>query len=203
MPCTSVRGYLLGWTELVLGFRPAFLDRRQGHGRGVMQNVGITSAMIGFVAGAGTMVSLYYAARLSQAWRASGRVAASHSAVRTRLAAVSLDTHIATEWTDGRRRLDVVLALIEVLAASLKQEVEKLNRLDTSDPLYEHTARGMVNPALRRFTFDQHLRDECRVLVPLLEFCGRDLAESQGMETSEQLAVLAKIKAAIQSVDRG
>ena len=60
-----------------------------------------------------------------------------------------------------------------------------------------------MNPALRRFTFDQHLRDECRVLVPLLEFCGRDLADSQGKETTEQLAVLAEIKAAIQSVDRG
>ncbi|MGZ8406218.1 MAG: hypothetical protein ACXW38_11295, partial [Nitrospira sp.] len=81
--------------------------------------------------------------------------------------------------------------------------LEKLNRLDTSDALYERTARRMVNPTLRRFTFDQHLRDECRVLVPLLEFCGRDLAESQGIETSEQLAVLAQIKAAIQSVNRG
>ena len=121
----------------------------------------------------------------------------------TRLTAVSLDTHIATEWTEGRRRLDVLLALIEVLAASLKQEVEKLNQLGTSDPLYEHTARRMVNPTLRRFTFDQHLRDECRMLVPLLEFCGRDLADSQGMQTSEQLAVLAEIKMAIQSVDRG
>jgi len=168
-----------------------------------MQNVGITVAMIWFVAGAGTIALLYYVVRLSHAWRASGRVAASHSAIRTRLAAVSLDTHIATEWTDGRRRLDVLLALIEVLAASLKQEVEKLNRLDTSDPLYEHTARGMVNPTLRRFTFDQHLRDECRVLVPLLEFCGRDLADSKGMNTTEQLAALAEIKAAIQSVDRG
>lgn len=168
-----------------------------------MQIVGITAAMIWFGAGAGTIELLHYAVRLSHAWRASGRIAASHSAIRTRLAAVSLDTHIATEWTDGRRRLDMLLALMEVLAASLKQEVEKLNRLDTSDGLYERTARGMVNPTLRRFTFDQHLRDECRVLVSLLEFCGRDLAESQGMETSEQLAVLAKIKAAIQSVDRG
>jgi hypothetical protein len=168
-----------------------------------MQNVGITAAMIWFGAGAGTMLLLYYAVRFPLAWRASGRVAGSYSAVRTRLSAVSLDTHIASEWTDGRRRLDALLALIEVLAASLQQEVEKLNRLDTSDALYERTARRMVNPTLRRFTFDQHLRDECRVLVPLLEFCGRDLAESQGMETSEQLAVLAEIKAAIQSVNRG
>lgn len=149
------------------------------------------------------MVLLYYAARLSHAWRASGHVAASRSAVRTRLAAVPLDTHIATEWTDGRRRLYASLALIEALAASLEREVAQLNRLDTSEPLYDRTARNMVNPALRRFTFDQHLRDECRVLVALLEFCGRDLADSQGMNTSEQLAALAEIKAAIQSVDRG
>lgn len=41
------------------------------------------------------------------------------------------------------------------------------------------------------------------MLVPLLEFCGRDLAEPQGMNTTEQLAALAKIKLAIQSVYRG
>jgi hypothetical protein len=79
--------------------------------------------MIWFGAGAGTIELLHYAVRLSHAWRASGRVAASHSAVRTRLSAVSLDMYIATEWTDGRRRLDMLLASIEVLAASLKQEV--------------------------------------------------------------------------------
>jgi len=168
-----------------------------------MQSGGITFAMIWFGAGAGTMVLLYYAARLSRAWGTSGRVAASRSAVRAKLASVPLDTHIATEWTDGRRRLDALLALIEALAASLEREVAELNRLDTSDPFYERAARNMVSPALRRFTFDQHLRGECRVLVPLLEFCGRDLAESQGMNTTEQLAALAEIKAAIQSVDRG
>jgi hypothetical protein len=56
---------------------------------------------------------------------------------------------------------------------------------------------------LRRFTFDQRLRDECRVLVTFLEFCGRDLAESQGINTTEQLAALAEIKLAIESVERG
>jgi len=149
------------------------------------------------------MTLLYYAVRLSCAWRASGSVAASRSAVRTRLAAVSLDTHIATEWTDGRRRLDAILSLIEALAVSLEREAEKLSRLDTSDPLYERAARSMVNSTLRRFTFDQHLRDECRVLVPLLEFCGKDLAEFGGVNTTAQLAALAEIRAAIQSVDRG
>lgn len=45
--------------------------------------------------------------------------------------------------------------------------------------------------------------DECRVLVLLLEVCGRVLAESRGMKTIEQLAALAETKLAIQSVDRG
>jgi hypothetical protein len=99
--------------------------------------------------------------------------------------------------------LDALLALIEALAASPEREVAELNRLDTSDPLHERAARNMVSPSLRRFTFVQHLRDECRVLVPLLEFCGRDLAESQGTNTTEQLAALAESKASIQSVDRG
>lgn len=149
------------------------------------------------------MVLLYYAARLSQGWRGKGRAAAHPARPRTTLAALSLDTHIAREWTDGRMRLDSLLALIEALAASLEREVANLNRLDPSDPLYERAARRMVSPALRRFAFDQHLRDECRVLVPLLEFCGRHLAESQGVNTTEQLAALAEIKAAIQSVERG
>jgi hypothetical protein len=85
----------------------------------------------------------------------------------------------------------------------LDREVATLNHLDRSDPLYERQAHKMAGSALRRFTFDQHLRNECRVLVPLLEFCGRDLAESQGVNTVEQLAALAEIEAAIQSVERG
>ncbi|HSE59168.1 MAG TPA: hypothetical protein VLA99_10750 [Nitrospiraceae bacterium] len=167
-----------------------------------MHNVGITSAIIWFVAGAGTMVMLYYAAKLSR-WREGRRMAARSVAGRARLAALPLDTHIATEWTDGRIRLDALLALIEALAASLERELTRLNRLDPSDPLYERDARRMVSPALRRFTFDEHLRNECRVLVPLLEFCGKDLAESQGVNTAEQLAALAEIKAVIQSGERG
>ncbi len=168
-----------------------------------MQNSGITLAIIWVPAPSTTQVLFYYAARLFSVWRASGHVAASRSACRTRLAAFPLDTHIATEWTDGRRRLDALLTLIEVLAEALAREVAELNRLDTSDPLYERAARSMVDPALRRLTFDQHLREECLVLINLLEFCGRDLADSQGMNTGDQLAALADIKAAIQSVDRG
>jgi hypothetical protein len=115
----------------------------------------------------------------------------------------SLDTHIATQWTEGRLRLDFLLALIKKLGVSLEQEVETLRRLDHADPLYEREARKMVEPSLRRFTFDRHLRDECRALIPFLQFCAHDLAKSQGLDMTQKLSVLAEIQAAIKSVDRG
>jgi hypothetical protein len=84
----------------------------------------------------------------------------------------------------------------------LEQEVEMLGRLDHSDPLYESEARNNVTPTLRRFSFDKHLRDECRMLVPLLQFCAQDLVESQGLDMTQKLSVLAEIQAAIAAVDR-
>lgn len=60
----------------------------------------------------------------------------------------------------------------------------------------------MVGPTLRCFTFDKHLRDECRVLIPLLRFCAQDLAHSQGRDMTQQLSVLNEIQAAIESADR-
>ena len=172
-----------------------------------MQNLEIASVMISFVAGAGTAMMVDYASRGSHAWRERLRIAARLAVGRTKLVALPLDTHIAAEWTDGRIRLDALLALIKAigasLGASLDREVTRLSRLDPSDPLHEREARNMVSPALRHLTFDEHLRNECRMLVPLLEFCGRDLAESQGVNTAEQLEALAEIGAAIQSVDRG
>ena len=114
----------------------------------------------------------------------------------------SLDEHIATQWTEGRLRLDFLLALIKQLGVSLEQNVEMLRRLDHADPLYEHEARKMVAPSLRRFTFDQHLRDECRMLISSLQFCAQDLTESQGLDMARKLSVLAEIQAAINSADR-
>jgi len=168
-----------------------------------MQNVGIASAMISFVAGAGTVTLLYYAFRISPAWRGKIRAAARLADGRTRFAPQSLDTHIAAEWTDGRIRLDALLTVIKALAVLLDREVATRQRLNPSDPLHKGDAHNMAGSALRHFTFDQHLRNECRVLVSLLEFCGRDLAESRGVNTAEQLAALARIEAAIQAVDRG
>jgi hypothetical protein len=59
----------------------------------------------------------------------------------------------------------------------------------------------MVGPTLRGFTFDKHLRDECRVLIPLLRFCAQDLAQSQGLDMTQKLTVLDEIQAAIESVN--
>jgi hypothetical protein len=115
----------------------------------------------------------------------------------------SLDAHIATQWTDGRFRLGFLLALIKKLETTLEQEVETLRRLDHADPQYEHEARQMVEPNLRRFIFDQHLRGECRMLIPLLQFCARDLAQSHSVDMTQELSALAEIQAAIKLVDRG
>ena len=53
----------------------------------------------------------------------------------------SLNAHIATEWTEGRLRLDSILALIRSLADLLEKEVTALRRLDHSDPRYEGEVR--------------------------------------------------------------
>jgi hypothetical protein len=40
------------------------------------------------------------------------------------------------------------------------------------------------------------------MLIPLLQFCARDLAESQGLDMTQKLSVLAQILAAVESVGR-
>jgi hypothetical protein len=114
----------------------------------------------------------------------------------------SLDAHIATQWTEGRLRLDTLLSLLQILAISLEKDVETLRRLDPSGPLYEREALNHVTPTLRRYTFDKHLRNECLVLVPLLQFCAQDLVESQGIDMTQKLAVLAKIQTALEADGR-
>jgi hypothetical protein len=113
----------------------------------------------------------------------------------------SLNIHIATQWTEGRLRLDSILTLIRSIANLLEKEVKILHGLDRSDPIYEGEVRQMVGPTLRYFTFDKHLRDECRVLIPLLRFCAQDLSQSQGLDITQKLTVLDEIQAAIESVD--
>jgi hypothetical protein len=173
-----------------------------GHGPVIMQNLDIASLLLlsGTVAG---VAALHYSFGFARQWLGQWDRATNGTIRRAVVPDSSLDEHITTQWTEGRLRLDFLLALIKKLGVSLEQEVETLRRLDHADPLYESEARKMVEPTLRRFTFDRHLRDECLMLIPFLQFCAHDLAESQGLDMTQKLSVLAEIQAAIKSVDRG
>jgi hypothetical protein len=168
-----------------------------------MQNLDMTSVLFLLLGAVAAIAVIYYSLGIAREWLGQWNRATNGTIRRAVVPDSSLDGHIATQWTEGRLRLDFLLALIKQLRASLEQEVETLSRLDHADPLYEHEARQMVAPNLRRFTFDQHLRDECRVLIPLLQFCAHDLAESHGLDMTQKLSVLGEIQAAINSVDRG
>ena len=168
-----------------------------------MQNLDMTSVLFLLLGAVAAIAVIYYSLGIAREWLGQWNRATNGTIRRAVVPDSSLDGHIATQWTEGRLRLDFLLALIKQLRASLEQEVETLRRLDHADPLYEHEARQMVAPNLRRFTFDQHLRDECRVLIPLLQFCALDLAKSQGLDMTQKLSVLDEIQTAINSVDRG
>jgi hypothetical protein len=168
-----------------------------------MQNLDMTSDLFLLLGAVAAIAVIYYSLGIAREWLGQWNRATNGTIRRAVVPDSSLDGHIATQWAEGRLRLDFLLALIKQLRASLEQEVETLRRLDHADPLYEHEARQMVAPNLRRFTFDQHLRDECRVLIPLLQFCAHDLAESQGLDMTQKLSVLGEIQTAINSVDRG
>jgi hypothetical protein len=168
-----------------------------------MQNLDMTSVLFLLLGAVAAIAVIYHSLGIAREWLGQWNHVTNDTIRRAAVPNSSLDAHIATQWTEGRLRLDFLLALIKQLRASLEQEVETLRRLDHADPLYEHEARQMVAPNLRRFTFDQHLRDECRVLIPLLQFCAHDLAESQGLDMTQKLGVLGEIQTAINSVDRG
>jgi hypothetical protein len=168
-----------------------------------MQNLGFASILFLLLGAVAAIAAIYYSLEIAREWLRQWNRATNGTIRRAVVPDSSLDEHIATQWTDGRLRLDFLLALIKQLRASLEKEVERLRRLDHADPLYEREACQMVDPSLRRFTFDQYLRDECHTLIPLLQFCAHDLAESQGLDMTQKLRVLAEIQAAIKSVDRG
>lgn len=44
-------------------------------------------------------------------------------------------------------------------------------------------------------------RDEYLALIPFLQFCAHDLAESQGLDTTQKLSVPGEILTAIESVN--
>ncbi len=62
-----------------------------------MQKFGIASVIISFAVGAGTVTTVYSASRISQPWRERVRVAVRLPGGRTRLTALPLDTHIASD----------------------------------------------------------------------------------------------------------
>jgi len=166
-----------------------------------MLNLDLASVLFllsGAVAG---IAAIYYWFGTARGWVGQLSRAVKDSTRRVGLQGPSLDAHIATQWTEGRLRLDSLLELIKALGASLERELETLRRLKQSDARYEREARNNVRPMMRRYTFDKHLRDECNALVPLLQFCAQDLVESQGRDMTHQLSALAEIQAAIKSVD--
>ena len=167
-----------------------------------MLDLDMTSVIFLLVGAVAASAVSYYVLRVAREWLKRDLVTG-NTIRRAVVSDSSLDAHISTQWTDGRLRLDFLLALIKKLEAALEQEVEKLRRLGHADPQYGHQARQMVEPNLRRFTFDQHLRDECHMLIPLLQFCARDLAQSQNLDMTQELNALAEIDAAIKLADRG
>ena len=168
----------------------------------MMQNLEMAPVLFWLLGTVAGVAALYYSIGKFRKWFGRWNRAANGTIARAVVTGSSIDAHIAAQWTEGRLRLDSLLELIKKLGASLEKEVEALRRLDHSDPRYEREARNNVTPVLRRYTFDKHLRDECHALVPLLQFCAQDLAESQGRDMTHQLSVLAEIHAAIKSVDR-
>jgi hypothetical protein len=148
-----------------------------------MQSLDIILVLFLLVGAVAASAVIFYVLRIVREWLKRNRPIGG-TVRRAIVPDSSLDAHIVTQWTDGRLRLDFLLALIKKLEAALEQDVETLRRLGHADPQYGDQARQMVEPNLRRFTFDQHLRDECRMLIPLL-------------------SALAKIQAAIKLVDRG
>ena len=167
-----------------------------------MLDLDMTSILFLLLGAVAASAVSYYILRVAREWLNRDRVTGG-TIRRAVVPDSSLDAHISTQWTDGRLRLDFLLALIKKLEDALEQEVETLRRLGHADPQHGDQARRMVEPNLRRFTFDQHLRDECCVLIPLLQFCARDLVQYQSLNMTQELNALAKIQAAIKLADRG
>jgi hypothetical protein len=158
-----------------------------------MLDLDMTSILFWLLGAVAAGAVSYYSLGIAREWLKRNRPMGGTIA-RAAVPDSSLDAHIATQWTDGRFRLDFLLALIKKLEAALEQEVEALRRLDHVDPQYEHEARQLVEP---------NLREECLMLIPLLQFCARDLAQYQSLNMTQELNALAKIQAAIKLADRG
>ena len=167
-----------------------------------MQNLDIGLISFLLLGAVAAFAAIYYSFGMVRKWLEQWTRSTNGPIRKTVAHDASLDEHIATQWTEGRLRLEFLLAVIKRLGVSLEQNVETLRRLNHADPLFEQEARKMVEPSLRRFTFDQHLRAECRMLIPSLQFCAQDISDSQGCDMTQKLKVLAEIQAAIDSADR-
>lgn len=164
-----------------------------------MQNFTMSSWMVWFLMSIAVLAFLSWSLVMTRDWWRKTHHAGDDSNSGAAVGAL-LDARIATQWTEGRTRLGFLLTLMRELRASLEQDVEALSRLDPSGAEYEREARRRVEPTLRRFSFDKHLWEECRVLVPFLQFCGKDLAKSQGLNTAPQLKALDDVQAALGAV---
>jgi hypothetical protein len=164
-----------------------------------MQNFTMSIWMVWFLMGSAVLAFLSWCLVMIRDWWRETHHAGDDSNSGAAVSAL-LDARIATQWTEGRTRLGFLLTLMRELRASLEQDVETLSRLDPSGAEYEREVRRRVEPTLRRFSFDKHLWEECRVLVPFLQFCGKDLAKSQGLNTAPQLKALDDVQAALGAV---
>lgn len=135
-----------------------------------MQNLDITLVLFLLSGAVAASAIIYYSFGIARDWVKQWNRPTNGPTRRAVVPELSLDAHIISKWTDGRLRLDFLLALINQLRGALEQEVETLRQLKQDDPLYEREARQMGDPGLRRFIFDQHLRSECLMLIPLLQF---------------------------------
>jgi len=77
-----------------------------------MQNLEIASILfmlLGTVAG---VAAIYYSFGIAREWLGQWNRATKGTIRRAVVPGASLDAHIATEWTEGRLRLDSLLALL-------------------------------------------------------------------------------------------
>ena len=114
-----------------------------------MPNLDLTFILFWASAAAGIAV-MYYSFVLAREWFRQWHPSGKGIFRRNTVAETSLNGHIASQWTEGRLRLDSVLTLIKSLADLLEKEVKALRRLDHSDPQYEGEVRQKAKDAASR-----------------------------------------------------
>ena len=82
----------------------------------MMQNLDMISILFLLLCAAAA-IAVFYSFALTHAWFRRGTRTTNGTLCRAVVSDSSLDTYIATQWTEGRLRLDVVLALIKRVGA--------------------------------------------------------------------------------------